>query len=270
MSAFRLVVLSLLVSALALAVSASQIPFSGARATITILPDLTPPKVPAPPEIVLARLKERLTAEMRVHFDLFLYVSKSDHGPLAQRMYVFRKQPNGLKVGGLKLAYEWAASTGREKVEVNARGRHVITATPMGYYQLDPKRMYPHYHSASWDQDMTSVLFFDWERAGSQTGIAIHAAAPADIAMLGSRASGGCVHLAPDDAATLYELIQASYGGPVPRFAYNHETRTGSNHGDFMRNRQGELKMAEGYRVLVMIEDYSGEDVTSEDGAALF
>jgi hypothetical protein len=111
---------------------------------------------------------------------------------------------------------------------------------------------------------MTSVLFFDWERAGSQTGIAIHAAAPADIALLGSRASGGCVHLAPDDAATLYELIQASYGGPVPRFAYNPETRTASNHGDFMRNRQGELNMAEGYRVLVMIEDYSGE------GAALF
>ena len=259
MSAFRLVVLSLLVSALALAVSASQMPFSGASATITILPDLAPPKVPARAEIVLARLKERLTAEMRVHFDLFLYVSKSDHGPLAQRMYVFQKQKPDLK-----LAYEWTASTGREKVEVNARGRHVITATPMGYYQLDPKRMYPRYHSASWDQDMTSAMFFDWERAGSQTGIAIHAAAPADIAKLGSRASGGCVHLAPDDAATLYELIQASYGGPVPRFAYDPETRTGSNRGDFLRNRQGELKMADGYRVLIMIEDYAG------DVAALF
>jgi len=65
---------------------------------------------------------------------------------------------------------------------------------------------------------------------------------PADIAKLGSRASGGCVHLAPDDAATLFELIQASYGGPVPRFAYDYERRTGSNRGDFMRNRQGELK----------------------------
>jgi hypothetical protein len=54
-------------------------------------------------------------------------------------------------------------------------------------------------------------------------------------------------------------------------FAYDLETQTRSNHGDFMRNRQGELKMADGYRVLIMIEDYSGEDVTSEDGApALF
>jgi len=260
MSVLRLVALSLLISASALAAGGLQISVSDASATITILPDLSPPKVPARTAIVLVRLEDRLTAEMRAHFDLFVYVSKADHGPLAQRMYVFRKQ----KPEGLKLAYEWSASTGREKVEVNARGRHVITATPMGYYQLDPKRMYPRYHSASWDQDMTSVLFFDWERAGSQTGIAIHAAAPADIAKLGNRASGGCVHLAPDDAATLFELIQASYGGPVPRFAYDSQTQTRSNHGDFMRNRQGDLEMAEGYRVLIMIEDYAGED------AALF
>jgi hypothetical protein len=253
----------LLVSASALAVGASQTPFPDARgfAAMTILPDLALPKAPVRADIVLARLNERLTAEMRAHFDLFLYVSKSDHGPLAQRMYVFRKQPDGLK-----LAYEWTASTGREKVEVNARGRRVITATPMGYYQLDPKRMYAQYHSASWDQDMTSVLFFDWVRAGSQTGLAIHAAAQADIAKLGSRASGGCVHLAPDHAATLFDLIQTNFRGPVPRFAYDREIRTGSNRGDFMRDRGGALKMAGGYRVLVVVEDYGGEDAI----AALF
>jgi hypothetical protein len=71
------------------------------------------------------------------------------------------------------------------------------------------------------------------------------------------------VHLAPDDAATLFELIQASYGGPVPRFAYDPETQTRSNDGDFMRNRQGGLEMAEGYRVLIMIEDYTGEGAAS-------
>jgi hypothetical protein len=40
-------------------------------------------------------------------------------------------------------------------------------------------------------------MFFDWERAESQTGLAIHAAVRTDIAKLGGRASGGCVHLAP-------------------------------------------------------------------------
>ena len=258
MSVFRLVILSLLGSALAFAASAAQ---TGAATSglITLLPDLTPPKVPTRADIVQARLKERLGPEMLAHFDLFLYVSKSASGPLAQRMYVFRKQAEGLK-----LAHEWTASTGREKVEVNARGRSVITATPIGYYQLDPRRMYPRYHSASWDQEMGNTMFFDWERAGAQTGLAIHAATSADIAKLGSRASGGCVHLAPDNAAKLYDLIQENYRGPVPRFAYDQETRTASNQGDFMRGRDGGLKLREGYRVLVVLEDYNGE------AAALF
>jgi hypothetical protein len=258
MSVLRFFVLSLLVSVPAFAVSAARAgvaPF--VSATITLLPDLAPPKAPARAEVALARLKERLTAEMRSHFDLFLYVSKSASGPLAQRMYVFAKQ----KPGTLLLAFEWEASTGREKAEVNARGRTVLTATPEGFYQLDPRRMYPRYHSANWDQDMTNAMFFDWERKGAQTGLAIHAATPADIAKLGSRASGGCVHLAPKNAAALYELIQANYRGPVPRFTYDSETQTSSNGGDFMRDRQGALEMAEGYRVLIVLEDYDGERV---------
>lgn len=253
MSVLRLAVLSVLVSALTLAASAAQ---TGATSSglITLLPDLTPPKVPVRADIVLARLKQRLGPEMLTHFDLFLYVSKSASGPLAQRMYVYRKHPEGLR-----LAYEWTASTGREKVEVNARGRSVITTTPIGYYQLDPQRMYPRYRSVSWDREMGNTMFFDWERAGSQTGLAIHAAAEADIAKLGGRASGGCVHLAPDNAAKLYELIQENYRGPVPRFAYDEESRTGSNQGDFMRASDGALKLRNGYRVLVVLEDYGGE-----------
>jgi hypothetical protein len=262
MSVFRLVV-SLLVSASALAAGAVHLSSRDAPAfaSVTLLPDLAPPKAPARGEIVLSRLNQRLTAEMRTHFDLFLYVSKSASGPLAQRMYVFRKQPEGLQ-----LAHEWSASTGREKVEVNARGRSVITATPIGYYQLDPRRMYPRYRSASWDQDMPNAMFFDWERAGSQTGLAIHAAVQADIAKLGGRASGGCVHLAPGNAAALFDLVQENYRGTVPRFAYDHETRTASNRGDFMRDPTGALRMTHGYRVLVMVEDYGGGDAV----AALF
>jgi len=223
---------------------------------MTLLPDLTPPKALPRAEAVLAHLTHRLTPDMVANFDLFLYVSKSASGPLAQRMYVFEKG----KPDGLKLAYEWAASTGREKAEINARGRRVLTATPIGYYQLDPQRMYSRYRSASWDQDMPNSMFLDWERAGAQTGLAIHAAAPPDIAKLGSRASGGCVHLSPDHAATLYELIRTNYRGPVPRFAYDGETRTRSNRGDFMRDSGGALQMADGYRVLVVLEDYGGED----------
>ena len=280
-----------------------QAPEMDASATVTILPDLTPPlpeppapelarpivpraiapdidiarnditaapafRVPDPPTqapvvdratAVSLRLRNSLTQEMLRNFDLFLYVSKAERGPLAQRLYVFRKTADG----DLKLAYDWAASTGRERSEISPAGHRAFTATPRGYYELDPARMYRSYRSVSWDQEMPNAMFFNWERAGLQTGLAIHAASGDDIARLGSRASAGCVHLAPENAATLFNLIRGNYRGPVPRFAYNSDTQTMSNTGAFMRDRAGNLKMADGYRVLVTIEDYGGENVVA-------
>lgn len=226
------------------------------------------PIPPAPPldgvptnraTAVAMRLRARLTPEMLGNFDLFLYVSKAERGPLAQRMYVFRKT----RSGELDLLYDWAASTGREQSEISPRGRHSFTSTPAGYYQLDPDRMYRAYRSYSWDQDMPHSLFFNWEREGVQTGLAIHAASGDSIAQLGRRASAGCVHLSPQNAALLYRMIRADYRGPVPRFAYNPGTRTMSNRGTFMHDAAGRLKMADGYRVLVDIEDYGGENIVA-------
>jgi hypothetical protein len=229
--------------------------------------NLPMPPIPMPPvapvtnraTAVAARLRTSLTPEMLQNFDLFLYVSKADRGPLAQRMYVFKKLPSG----ELNLVHDWAASTGRERSEVSPRGAHSFTATPKGYYQLDPQRMYRSYRSYSWDQDMPHSLFFNAEREGLQTGLAIHAATGDDIARLGSRASAGCVHISPQNAAMLYEMIRADYRGPVPRFAYNSDTQTMSNRGAFMHDAAGRLKMADGYRVLVDIEDYGGENIVA-------
>jgi len=293
MSAFRLLASSFLVPASALALAAAFVSpavrepvarldlappaaqdegFEEASARITILPDLTAPPAAktaaaADPfamqaerkmraEAAAARLEARLTPEMRKYFGLFLYVSKADEGPLAQHMMVFKKGQHG----HLQLAYDWLASTGRERAEVNARGRPVLTATPGGYYELDPGRMYRRYRSFSWDQEMPHAMFFNWQRAGNPTGLAIHAASGDDVTKLGSRASAGCVHLSPDNAATLYALIRADYRGRVPRLAVDTDTGTSSNHGRFMYSRSGEIKTIAGYRVLVMIEDYSGED----------
>jgi len=201
------------------------------------------------------RLAAGLTPEMLRHFELFLYVSKAARGPLAQRMYVFDKQG-----GELRLLHDWAASTGREQSEVNARGRASFTATPPGYYQLDPKRMYRRYQSWSWDQPMPHAMFFNWERRGLQTGLAIHAASGDWENKLGSRASAGCVQLSPENARTLYELVRGQYRGQAPRFAYNGKTRTMSNQGAFQRDAKGRLAMADGYKVLIFIEDYGGSD----------
>src|SRR3569623_2018081 len=97
-----------------------------------------------------------------------------------------------------------------------------------------------------------------------KTGLAIHSATEKDVAKFGARASSGCVLLAPDHAALLYDLVRHEYRGRVPRFAYSDDTGTMSNSGHFLHDRKGRLKMADGYKVLVMIDDYSGEDRSAD------
>ncbi len=219
-------------------------------------PDIQPDSVlgPADRAAVTAQLADRLTPEMLKNFDLFLYVSKAKRGPLAQRLYVFKKDSSG----ALAIVYDWAASTGREQYEISPVGAHTRTDTPGGFYQLDPGRMYRAYHSHAWDQSMPYAMFFNWENHGDQTGLAIHAAVGDDFAKLGNRASAGCVHISPAHAQLLFNMIHADYRGQTPRFAYDRASQTMSNHGEMMRDAHGNLVMANGYRVLVDIEDFSG------------
>ena len=182
---------------------------------------------PTPAEMVRVeqRLKDSLTSEMLANFDLFLYVSKADSGPWSQRMFVFQKQANG----DLVLFNDWPVSTGREKIEFNAAGAKLPSFTPAGYYELDSKRFYPHYRSMQWNEPMPYAMFFNWVKDGNPTGLAIHAASGNDVAMLGSRASAGCVRLPPEAARQLFTLIRTQYHGLAPRFAMDRRTGTMSN-----------------------------------------
>src|ERR1700722_357516 len=54
---------------------------------------------------VTDKLSQNLAPEMLKNFELFLYVSKARKGPLAQRLYVFKKDSSGT----LTMAYDWAA-----------------------------------------------------------------------------------------------------------------------------------------------------------------
>lgn len=224
-------------------------------------PAIVPPSA-AELSRVMLRLRDNLTSEMLEHFELFLYVSKASSGPWAQRMYVFRKEAGG----NLDLLYNWPVSTGRELNEYAPTGVHAPSLTPSGYYELDPDRMYRHHVSGQWGSPMPYAMFFNWERRGLQTGLAIHAASGSGIADLGHRASAGCVRLAPENAALLFNLIRADYKGLAPRFAYDRRTATMSNDGLLMHDADGKIQFAEGYKVLVFIEDYGGENVV----AALF
>jgi hypothetical protein len=174
-------------------------------------------------------------------------------------MYVFRKQGSG----DLNLLYNWPVSTGREVVEFAPNGQRAPSFTPQGYYELDPDRMYKHHTSGQWHSPMPYAMFFNWEVGGMQTGLAIHSATGEDISLLGKRASAGCVRLAPQNAAALFNLIRTQYKGLAPRFALDRRTATMSNQGLLMHDAQGNVKMAEGYKVLVFIENFGGNNVVA-------
>jgi hypothetical protein len=205
------------------------------------------------------RLRNSLSEELFADFQLFLYVSKAAKGPLAQRMYVFRKTLNG----ALELLYDWPVSTGREHTELNGQGLELSTFTPTGYFKLDPHRFYRHHVSRQWGEPMPFAMFFDWVDRGRPTGVAIHASTTAEIAELGRRASSGCIRLSPQNAETLFTLIRAQYRGVTPRFAVNHRTGTMSNDGNVLHDAKGRTRMTEGYKVLVAVENYGGGNIVA-------
>lgn len=232
----------------------------------SIVSEGTAPAAPTsktPPRNELAaveeRLKSSLSDELYSDFALFLYVSKAVSGPLAQQMYVFTKDQNGT----LDLLYDWPVSTGRDRTELNGEGLHLSTFTPTGYFQLDPHRFFRHHTSSEWHEPMPFAMFFDWVQGGAPTGLAIHAATGSEIAELGTRASAGCIRLAPDAAQTLFTLIRSQYRGLTPRFATDHRTGTMSDEGILLHDANGRAQMSEGYKVLVVIENYSGRNLVA-------
>lgn len=239
------------------AATASLPPEAASQSLVSI--PMGPPPSTDQIAVVEQRLKDNLTPEMYDAFELFLYVSKAAAGPVAQHMYVFEKQPSG----DLTLAYNWPVSTGREKVEFNPAGRKLGSFTPTGYFELDPHRFYESYWSHQWNEPMPYSMFFNWIRSRQKTGLAIHSASGDDVALLGKRASAGCIRLPPDAARTLFELIRTNYRGLAPRFAINHRTGTMSRDGIVLHDPDGRVRMAEGYKVLVFIEDYGGENVVA-------
>ena len=83
--------------------------------------------------------------------------------------------------------YDWAVSTGRP-------GHR----TPTGHYR--PQRMYAMWYSHKYDNaPMPHSIFF-------RGGYAIHGTY--ETASLGNVASHGCIRLAPENAATLFELVK--------------------------------------------------------------
>lgn len=201
------------------------------------------------------RMLASLPDEVEPYFDLYLYVSKAEAGPIAQHMFVYSRAADGK----MSLIYDWPVSTGREKKEKTPSGRKTFTHTPEGSYKLDKSRFHELWRSRAWNADMPWTMFFDLTENGGLSGLAVHAAGKGKISQLGRRASGGCIRLAPENAQFLFKLIQKDHAGLVPVFAMNGNSTNVM--GEPARNTDGSIQLVYGYKVLLHIEDYAGEHV---------
>jgi lipoprotein-anchoring transpeptidase ErfK/SrfK len=221
-------------------------------------PAATPPAAPQgaldlsdPATRMLASLPD----EVEPYFNLYLYVSKAEAGPIAQHMFVYSRAADGT----MSLLYDWPVSTGREKKEKTPSGRKTFTHTPEGSYKLDPNRFHEMWRSRAWNADMPWTMFFDLTENGGRSGLAVHAAGKGKISQLGRRASGGCIRLSPENAQFLFKLIQKEHAGLVPVFAMDGNSTNVM--GEAVHNADGSIQLTYGYKVLLHIEDYAGEHV---------
>ena len=200
---------------------------------------------------VAKRVLLLVPARLVPYFDLYLYVSKAKEGPWAQRLFLFHKSGEGT------LVYEdsFPVSTGRERQE------KYFTVTPAGLFELDPNRFEPMHISRTWDDArMPWSMFFNYEVGQHMAGIALHAAVGhREDDDLGHRASGGCVRLPLARADQLYHRFQAEERGMVPVLAFDSARNATSVSGDVAQDGAGNDLVSEGYKVLVVIDDYPGE-----------
>jgi hypothetical protein len=201
------------------------------------------------PDGVAQRVRDIVPSELFGYFDLYLYVSKAASGPWAQHMVVFRETDSGR----LQFEDRFAVSTGRERQE------KYFTSTPAGLFELDPDRFDRVHYSHRWNNaPMPWAMFLDYTINGHETGVALHSA-DGHAADLGHRASGGCVRLPPEKAQELFERIQRTEIGRVPVFAMDGSTTDKLGH--IVRNEDGSPLFTQGYKVLLIIEDYPGAPV---------
>jgi lipoprotein-anchoring transpeptidase ErfK/SrfK len=199
-----------------------------------------------------------LSEEIKGGYDLFIYVSKANKGPIAQHAYFFAKDASG----GLVPGRVWAVSTGREsKSEMSKGGYRVNTSTPAGVYRFDLGRFTKLHKSRQWAADMPYAMFFSAPGRPNEGGFALHAAGSGAIWKLGKRASAGCIRLHPDNAKAMFNELLASYRGQVNIMVPGESTFRPV----FQRDPiSGQMFLEDGIRAVLIVEDNDGAVLAAE------
>jgi hypothetical protein len=197
-------------------------------------------------DAVAERIKESVPPELFGYFHTYLYVSKAAHGAWAQHMFVFHRADSGR----MMFDDSFAVSTGRERSE------KYFTTTPAGLFELDPNRFDANHHSHRWNNaPMPWAMFLNYTIHGHLAGVALHSGI-GHVALLGQRASGGCVRMPPEKAEYYFKKFKAEEYGQVPVFAFDGDST--AKDGRLVRDMTGKPQMTEGYKVLLIIQDYPG------------
>jgi len=204
---------------------------------------------------VAQRVSDKVPAALAPYFDTFIYVSKAASGPWAQHLFLFRKQADGT----LAFDQSFPVSTGRERSE------QYFTATPTGLFELDVHRFMPMARSAKWnDAAMPWAMFLNYAYRTQMSGVALHAAIGRhELADIGHRASGGCVRLPLAKANELFHRFLAEEHGQVPVFTFDPARGTTNTSGIVAQDAAGHIVLADGLRVLVIIDNFAGESAPS-------
>lgn len=223
-----------------------------AAAPVQVAPKAAPVPVPQvddsalQADAVAQRIKDSVPPELFSYFHTYLYVSKAASGAWAQHMFVFHRADSGRMV----FDDSFPVSTGRERSE------KYFTSTPVGLFELDPNRFDAHHRSHRWNNaPMPWAMFLNYTIHGHLAGVALHSGI-GHVALLGRRASGGCVRMPPEKAEYYFKKFKAEEFGQVPVFAFDGDTTDKEGH--LARDMTGQPQMTYGYKVLLIIQDYPG------------
>jgi lipoprotein-anchoring transpeptidase ErfK/SrfK len=199
---------------------------------------------------VATRISAKVPPALAPYFKVYIYVSKAASGPWAQRLFLFHKDADG------QLAFEesFHISTGRERSE------QYFTATPTGIFELDSHRFIRNARSAKWnDASMPWAMFLNYSYREQMSGVALHAAIGArEVSMIGRRASGGCVRLPLEKAEAFFRRFLKEEQGRVPVLAFDEARGTTNVEGTAVHDESGDIMLADGVRVLVVIDNFGG------------
>ncbi|MGZ3770620.1 MAG: L,D-transpeptidase [Bdellovibrio sp.] len=212
-------------------------------------------QTPKLPEHFSGKFSERdfTTKPWMREFQYVIVVNKAKRGPYAQTERLYE---NGYLIN------QAVVSTGREGFELRRKNqvcagrppKSYWSQTPTGYYT--PKYLEEDHTSSSWDSEMPWAIFFDVDN-----GLALHQVHPHYKAMLGSRASGGCVRQDPYTAQFVYEKVLATEGAVVPEVNVDGTPVLDENGNIKHINKQvvvsktGLIRSFKTYSALIIIED---------------